>query len=156
MLDRVVLAIVALLGLFTVVPGFAYAQSAHEFDEAVRRAMELLPRRPDHIVIVDVTETTALLRDHLQHVDAFVTTGDKTVYLKKQGQSLQHAAKGPPFYDYVLAGTIWHEMAHIEGCDEPGARLAERQLWKTFMLRGQVEMEAATRYLGLLAQRAPL
>jgi len=155
MLDRLAVAIVALLGLFTVVPGLAYAQPAHDFDEAVRRALELLPRQPGHIVIVDVTETTALLRDHLQHVDAFVTTGDKTVYLKKQGQSLQYAVKGPRFYDYVLAGTIWHEMAHIEGRDERGARLAEQQLWRTFMLRGQVEMEAATRYLGLLAKQAP-
>ena len=120
MLDRFALAPVALLSLLAV-PPVAYAQSAHDVDEAVHRAIELLPRRPDHVEIVDMATATKLLRDHLDHVDAFVTTGVKTVYLKKQGPSLQQAVKGPRFYDYVLAGTIRHEMAHLDGRDETGS-----------------------------------
>jgi len=154
MLDRSVLAPVALLSLL-VCPPVACGQSAHDMDEAVRRALELLPILPARVEIVDMAAATKLLRDHLQHVDAFVTTGVRIVYLKKQGTSLQQAIKGPRFYEYVLAGTIWHEIAHIEGSDERGAQRAEQQLWRTFMLQGRVEMVAATRYLALLSQQAP-
>ena len=152
MLDRFALAAVALLGLLISAP-VAYAQSAHDMDDAVRRAIALLPKRPGDVEIVDMATATKLLRDHLKHVDAFVTTGVEIVYLKKQGPSLQQEMGRPRSDDYVLAGTIWHEMAHIEGNDERGAQRAEQQLWRTFMLQGRVDTAVATRYLALLDRR---
>jgi hypothetical protein len=122
--------------------------------EAIERALRLLPRRPTRVVVVDARDAAPALREMLTHTDAFVTTGDPTVYLKLQGQSLRLALEARPFYDHVLAATIWHEMAHVAGGDERAARAAEAAIWKQFVAAGRVDERAGMRMLTLLLARS--
>jgi hypothetical protein len=122
-------------------------------DEAIGRALKLLPRRPEKVVVVDVDRTTALLRGKLEHADAFVTTGERVVYLRKQGLAMQQALKGHPFFDHVLAAVIWHEMAHIDGGDERAARKAEEELWKQYVIGRRIATDRGLEYLELLQRR---
>jgi hypothetical protein len=113
----------------------------------------LLPRPPDKIVVVDADTGGRSLHDKLQHVEAFVTHGERVVYLVKQGETLQRAMKGASIFDYALAITIWHEMAHLDGADEAKARQAEEQLWAEFVRAGLVDRARGLKYLALLKSR---
>jgi predicted SprT family Zn-dependent metalloprotease len=75
------------------------------------------------------------------------------VYLVKQSTVLQEAAKGSQLYEHVLASIIWHEMAHLDGADERGARRAEEQLWTRFVRDGIFDQVTALRYLNALTKR---
>jgi len=77
----------------------------------------------------------------------------RVVYLVEQSAVLQEAAKGSPFYEHVLASIIWHEMAHLDGADERGARRAEKQLWTRFVRDGISDQLTALRYLNALTNR---
>ena len=66
---------------------------------------------------------------------------------------LEEAANGSRFYEYVLASIIWHEMAHLDGADERGARHAEEQLWTCFVRDGVFDQVIALRYLDALMKR---
>ena len=122
-------------------------------EKAVRRALTLLPRQPERVVVVDMDATTALLRARMSHTDAFVTTGLRVVYVRQQGRALQDALKGDAFFDHVLAVIIWHEMAHLVGADERGAQQAEEDLWQQFIVGRRVTPDRGMAYLGLLAKR---
>jgi len=71
----------------------------------------------------------------------------------RQGVTLQGALKGAGVYDYALACIIWHEMAHIDGADEPAAQRVEEELWSEFVLAGRVDRHVDMRYLALLRKR---
>lgn len=122
-------------------------------DRAVARAVAHLPRRPLHVAVIDAFDAKPDVRDRLLKLDAFVVNGGKAVYLVKQSVVLRQAAKGSGFHDRVLAAIIWHEMAHLDGADEPGARRAEEQLWTGFIRDGELDPVAALRYLRALAAR---
>lgn len=122
-------------------------------DRAVGRAMALLPRHPLHVAVIDAYDAKPDVRDRLLTLDAFVVNGGKAVYLVRQSVVLREAAKGSGFHDRVLAAIIWHEMAHLEGADEPGARRAEEQLWRGFIRDGELDPVTALRYLRALAAR---
>ena len=66
------------------------------------------------------------LHEGKPNVEAFVNQGSRVVYLVRQGVTLQGALKGRGVFDYALAAIIWHEMAHIDGADEPAAQRADR------------------------------
>jgi hypothetical protein len=121
--------------------------------EAITRALKLLPRQPERVVVVDTENATPLLQAKLQHVDGFVTTGLRIVYLKRQGAALQQAVKKPGFFDHVLAIVIWHEMAHLEGADEATAQRAEEDLWTQYVVTRRVDGPSGLRYLALLKKR---
>src|SRR4051812_5509131 len=87
--------------------------TAAQYDEAVNRAIRVLPRRPEKVVVVDASCAIPPVDAHGHRVEAFVTLGDPTVYLVAQGDMLQHALKAPGIFDYAVAATIWHEMAHL-------------------------------------------
>ena len=87
------------------------------------------------------------------HVEGFAINGKRVVYLVRQSDTLQRALKGPGIFDYALALTIWHEMAHIDGADEATARRAEEQLWTEFVLAGRVDQDRGMKYLALLKGR---
>ena len=53
----------------------------------------------------------------------------------------------------MLAAIIWHEMAHIEGLDEPQAQEREEELWKRFVQRGLVDGGVGLTYLDELRRR---
>jgi hypothetical protein len=127
--------------------------AADPYDEAVGRALALLPRRPDKIVLLDIETASPAMREKLGRVEGFVTTGEPTVYLKKQGVALQQASKGPGVFDYVVAIKIWHEMAHIAGADELEAQRQEEELWKEFIVSQKVDSRRGLAYLELLSKR---
>lgn len=114
------------------------------YDEAVARALRLLPRPPERVQVVETGRP---------HVDAFVNEGERVVYVRKSGETLQHASRGPGIFDYVLAITIWHEMAHLDGADEPEAQRREEQLWINYIITRRVDSTRGLNYLRLLVGR---
>ena len=126
--------------------------SANSYSDAIDRASRMLPRQPDKIVIVERPTAPS------QHAggprpEAFVNLGEPTVYLVRQGATLQRASEGPGIFDFALAAIIWHEMAHIDGGDETKAQRAEEQLWREFILGGRVDRTRGMQYLALLHRR---
>jgi hypothetical protein len=77
------------------------------------------------------------------------------VYLTKQGSTFTHALEGLGIWDYALAITVWHEMAHLEGASEREAQVKEETLWLEFVRSGKVEANRGMAYLGLLRKRSP-
>lgn len=120
-----------------------------QHDATVARAVRLLPTRPEKVVIVDVDQVPAL-RAKLSHAEAFVTHGERVVYLRMQGQMLQQATRTGGFFDYALAAIIWHEMAHIDGADEAAALAAEQALWRQYIVQRRVDAAAGLRYLSTI------
>jgi hypothetical protein len=138
-------------GLLGTVP--AAAQQPNDYDLMVARVIRLLPRPPDKVVVVNADTSGQSLHDKLQHVEGFAIYGQRVVYLVRQSDTVQRAMKGPGIFDYALAITIWHEMAHIDGGDEATARLAEEQLWTEFVVAGRVDRVRGMQYLALLKKR---
>ena len=141
------------LGLFLVAGallGFSpVGAHADPYDEVIARALRLLPRQPEQIVLVE-RPGAARRHDGKPNAEAFVSQGGRVVYLVRQGATLQGALKGRGIFDYALAAIIWHEMAHIDGADEPAAQRAEEQLWKEFILTRRVDSRQGMQYLALL------
>lgn len=155
MLGPHVCQLVLALVLFSTIlgPCSAAEVDAGEYEETIARALRLLPRQPDRVVVVDAESGTRLFRHALQHVEAFVTHGERVVYLVRQGVTLQRALNGPGIFDYALATVIWHEMAHIDGADEPTAQREEESLWRQFVVARKVDSAVGMRYLALLKKR---
>src|SRR5262245_61508546 len=126
--------------------------SANPYSEAVNRALRLLPQQPERILIVE-RPTAPDQHAGKPRAEAFINLGEPTVYLVRQSATLQGASKGPGIFDFALAAIIWHEMAHIDGADEPAAQRAEEQLWKEFILSRRVDGGVTMRYLALLRDR---
>lgn len=129
----------------------AVADDSAAYDAAIARALKLLPRQPERVTLVDAHARAGLLFE--RHVEAFVTHGERVVYLVRQGTTLQNASKGAGIFDYALATVIWHEMAHIDGADEAEAQRDEEQLWMQFVLAGRVDSVRGMRYHALLKKR---
>jgi len=128
-------------------------RQGHEDEDTVARAIKLLPRQPDSIVLVDAGPARRSFHRPLEHVEDFVTQGKRVVYLVREGVTLQHARKGPGIFDYAVAIIIWHEMAHIEGADEANARREEEALWEDYVRDGRVDAVRGLKYLKLLQAR---
>ena len=131
-------------------PGAAFGSpDSTPEDQAVERAVRLLPKRPSKVVVVDV-DGTPVLREKLGHTEAFVTDGLNTVYIRKQGSTLQLAVRKGGISDYALAAIIWHEMAHLDGAREDEARRQEEDLWMRFIVQRRVESVAGLAYLSTI------
>jgi hypothetical protein len=120
---------------------------------AVVKALELLPRLPARVAVMDVTEAQPDVRAALLRLDAFVTQGSPVVYVVQQSSLLKGAIQGSTPHMHALATVIWHEMAHAEGADEREARKREEQLWTTFVRDQRVDGVVALRYLKALNER---
>ena len=143
--------LVAVLMVLTCLASWpAAAADTAEYDVAIARALKLLPRQPAKVTLVDAHASPGLAE---RHVEAFVTHGERVVYLVRQGVTLQNALKGPGVFDYALATIVWHEMAHIDGADETKAQVAEENLWEEFVLARRVDSASGLRYLALLKKR---
>ena len=119
-------------------------------------ALELLPRRPERIVIVDTVDTTTVAtahEDQLHHLDAFVPIGSRVIYLHRQSQTLRAAEFSGRPYVLMLATVIWHEMAHADGLDERQAQEGEEHLWRQFVHRNLVDGGIGLTYLNELTHR---
>jgi hypothetical protein len=123
-------------------------------DEVVRRVLAILPKPPVRIVVIDTARSPALLKDKLMDVEGFVTAGDRTVCLTKQGSTFTHALNGPGIWDFALAIIVWHEMAHLEGAAEREAQAKEEALWLDFVRNGKVDTNRGLAYLRLLRKRS--
>jgi len=153
------LSFVIVVGMVPAVPR-ADDNNPGPYDRAISRAIAQLSRRPVHVAVIDAHEAKPGVRETLLKLDAFTLRLDavmmdrsKVVYLVKQSTVLQEAAKGSRFYEHVLASIIWHEMAHLDGADERGARHAEEELWTRFVRDGISDQVTALRYLNALAKR---
>jgi hypothetical protein len=125
---------------------------ANPYDEAIARASRLLVRQPVKIVLVERASASHLHRGK-PNVEAFINRGETVVYLVRQGPTLQGAVTRGDIFDYALAAIVWHEMAHIDGADEPTAQRAEEQLWKRFIVERRVDQARGMKYLALLSDR---
>jgi hypothetical protein len=153
------LSFVTVVGMAPAVPT-AEDDYPSPYDRAVSRAIARLPRLPIHVAVIDANEANPAVRETLLKLDAFTLRLDavtmdrsRVVYLVKQSAVLQEAAKGSRFYEHMLASIIWHEMAHLDGADEHGARHAEEQLWIRFVRDGISDQVTALRYLNALTTR---
>jgi hypothetical protein len=131
------------------------ASLEQDYRATIRRAVELLPKRPAGVSIINVDDAKPEDREYLMKLQAFVLRGSPVIYLPMHGEVLRAALKGSPFHDYMLATVIWHEMAHVDGADEAQARRQEESLWQRFMLAGAVDRDAAIGYLSALKKRRP-
>ena len=123
------------------------------YEEAINRALGLLPKPPAKILVVDATEAARAVDAHGRRVQAFVRHGENVVYLIAQGGTLRGAQKGAGILDYVLASLIWHEMAHLAGAGEREAQRQEEELWTQYVTAGRVDTNRGLNYLALLKQR---
>ena len=120
---------------------------------AIGRAMHFLSRRPERVVVLDPAGATARGREILRSLDAFIAKDGHVVYVNHESEALSGARRGSSIHTYMLAGVIWHEMAHIEGADETEAQRREESLWKRFLLEGRVDRVTALRYLKTMNDR---
>jgi hypothetical protein len=147
---RGALAVIVAVGvLLESLPARADA-SCHQ--QAIARALRLLPRQPQRVVLVERADV-ATAHGSTANVEAFIYRGGPAVYVVRQGSILRAACKGAGIFDYALAATIWHEMAHVDGADEPAAQRAEAELWRRFVLKGEVDRSRGLKYLALLDDR---
>jgi hypothetical protein len=122
-------------------------------DSAIAAAVQLLPKRPPQVVLIDANEAAADVRATLLRLDAFVVKGSHAVYLTRQSAILRAAARGSDLQRFMLASIIWHEMAHLDGANEAEAQRQEEALWRRYLLDGRVDQLTALRYLSALNSR---
>jgi hypothetical protein len=119
----------------------------------LRLALELLPRRPERIVVVDADAVPLALDKQTRDLDAFVPIGSRVIYLRRESATLMAAEYSGGAYALMLAAVIWHEMAHAEGLDERQAQQREEDLWKQFVQRALVDSGVGLAYLDELRRR---
>ena len=119
----------------------------------LRAALEVLPRRPERIVVVDAEAEPPAHERQLRDLDAFVPVGSRVIYLRRQSPTLLAAEFSGGPYVLMLAAVIWHEMAHTEGLDERHAQEREEDLWKQFVQRNIVDSGVGLTYLDELRRR---
>jgi hypothetical protein len=116
-------------------------------------AVALLPRHPGRIAVIDATQCRPGVRDYILTLDAFRVLHNDVIYVVQQSDLLRRARTARGIYIHMLAAVIWHEMAHLEGADERGARTAEKDLWTSFVRDGVVDQMLGLRYLQALNDR---
>jgi hypothetical protein len=119
----------------------------------IERVLQLLPRQPVQVVVVDASQAAGDTRRALLQMDAFITKGGREVYVTAHNEALRRAVEGSSLHEYVLATIIWHEMAHIDGADESEAQRREEALWSRFVLDQRVHPMDGLRYLNALKER---
>lgn len=127
-----------------------------ESEAAIRRALRLLPRRPAEVIVVDADHVDPEARERFLKAEAFFSKGRPAVYLTRHSPVLRAAQEGSSIHVHVLAAIIWHEMAHMEGADEPEAQRREEFLWKRFVRDGLVDQVMALRFLKRMVDRPPV
>jgi hypothetical protein len=121
--------------------------------DALAAAVALVPRAPVRIAVVDAMQNRPTVRDYLLTLDAFTVEGNAVIYVVQQSQLLKDACAGSALYRAILATVLWHEMAHLSGADERGARQAEEKLWMQFVRDGVIDQVTGLRYLQALRMR---
>lgn len=117
-----------------------------------RLALSALPRPPDRIVVVSDSAMPGIA-GQVRQLDGFVPQGTSVIYLRHDGLTLRAAESSGGPYVLMLAIVIWHEQAHVDGCDEAQAREREVSLWREFVRNGRVESSLGLTYLAALRDR---
>lgn len=121
--------------------------------QALVAAMRVMPRLPARVAVIDANEAAPEVRAMLLQLDTFITRGSPVVYVLRHSPLLQGAKTGSTFHILALSAALWHEIAHVEGADERGAREREQCLWTSFVRDQRVEQVTALRYLTALSKR---
>ena len=145
------LFVLVLLGIGSGAPVASFGQDRWEV--VLERVIRLLPRRPGPVVVFDADTAEPALKQRLLRLDSFVVRDRREIYLTKHSAVLAGALKGSRFFDHILATIIWHEMAHLDGADEHGARKAEQDLWTRYVRDQVCDEVTALRYLQALTMR---
>jgi hypothetical protein len=89
-------------------------------------------------------------------LDAFVVrnASSPVIYVVEQSELLRGARTGSRVHIAMLAAVVWHEMAHLAGANEQGARQAEEDRWTRFVRDGVVDQMTGLRYLRALKDRS--
>jgi hypothetical protein len=127
--------------------------SAEADKAALAAAVALLPTAPVRIAIIDVRQNRPAVRDYLLTLDAFTVQDNAVIYVVQQSELLKGARAGSAVHRAMLAAVLWHEMAHLDGADERGARRAEEDLWTRFVRDGATDDVTGLRYLQALKKR---
>jgi hypothetical protein len=122
-------------------------------EAAIRRALKLLPRRPQQVEVVGEGRVEPESRERFGRSEAFFSKGSPVVYVTSHSPVLHAAQQGSSVHVHALAAIIWHEMAHIEGADEAEAQKREEKLWTRFVRDDLVDRTTALRYLKALSER---
>ena len=101
----------------------------------------------------DIATAKPEFRDRLRRLDAFTVQGNGVTYLVDGSELLRDAQRGSAFRRAALAAVVWHQMAHLEGANERGARKAEADLWTNFVRDGLTDHLTGLRYLRALEGR---
>ena len=121
--------------------------------ERLRRRSSDCHGGPKRIVMVGPKTVTPELQAQIRGLDAFVPVGSDVIYLKRQSPTVREAELSGGPYLFMLALVIWHEMAHVDGLDELGARRREEEMWKQFLQGGEVDSAIGMAYLAELRNR---
>ena len=117
-----------------------------------RLALSALPRQPTRIVVVSDRAMPGIA-GQVRELDGFVLPGSSDIYLRHESITLGAAELSGGPYVLMLAAVIWHELAHVDGCDETQAREREMALWGEFVRNGRVESSLGLTYLAALRDR---
>ena len=121
--------------------------------QALVAAIRVMPRLPARVAVIDANDAAPEVKSTLLQLDTFITRGSPVVYVLRHSPLLQGARTGSAFHILALGAALWHEIAHIEGADERGAREREQSLWTTFVRDQRVDQLTALRYLSALSKR---
>jgi hypothetical protein len=135
---------------FLIVSG---GRDAEQERGALVKVLQLLPRLPARVAVLDAAEAGPKVQDRLLRLDAFVLEASPVVYVVKQSALLRGAIAGSAFHTHALAAVIWHEMAHVDGADERDARAREEALWTRYVRDQRLDDLTALRYLAALKRR---
>ena len=135
---------------FLIVSGGAEAEVERS---ALVEVLQLLPRLPARVAVLDTAGATPQVQKRLLRLDAFIVEGSPVVYVVNQSALLRGAIAGSSFHTHALAAVIWHEMAHVDGADEREARAREEALWTRYVRDQRVDDVTALRYLAALKRR---
>lgn len=127
--------------------------TANSERHALVAALGVLPRLPERIAVVDANDATPEVKATLLKLDTFITRGSPVVYVLRHSPLLQGARTGSAFHILALSAALWHEIAHVDGADERGAREREQSLWTSFVRDQRVDQLTALRYLSALSKR---
>jgi len=101
--------------------------------------LALVPAQPPLIVIVDLDDLSIDARQRVGNLEAFVLSGNPAVFVVRQGVALRDAELGGAFDRLLLASVVWHEMAHLDGLDEPAALEREARFWRELVGAGRID-----------------
>ena len=121
--------------------------------QALIAAIELLPKAPVTVAVMDVGPARDGVREYLLTLDVFIVRGNTVIYVVQQSGLLRRAREGSAAHRAMLAAVVWHEMSHLTGADEPHARQAEEDLWTRFVRDNVIDQLTALSWLRALKTR---